>query len=239
VAAWNGPANAAIRTAEAPPRGPYPWYAHRPIRPQGGFRVFIGQVLTVGGPPGRHPAPCAVSFWFPHGYRGRPALLSFSEVDLRQGVFGRPGINAGRTLRFHLTGPAYVEGRDGRLRPAPGAPTGAARCLADWNGAGNASVRARAAPPLGVQGPFQAFVGLSSVIGAVGTNPPPVCYVYFRFPHGHRDGPALVSYPEIDRRDGVYGDPSVTVGNDTDVGGRVYAGSRDGRLHATGRYRRA
>jgi hypothetical protein len=51
VAAWNGPANAAIRTAEAPPRGPYPWYAHRPIRPQGGFRVFIGQVRPSAARP--------------------------------------------------------------------------------------------------------------------------------------------------------------------------------------------
>jgi hypothetical protein len=29
------------------------------------------------------------------------------------------------------------------------------------------------------------------------------------------------------------------VGNDTDVGGRIYVEDRDGRLHATGRYRRA
>ncbi len=118
VAAWNGPANAAARAAAAPPRGPYPWFAHRPIRPQGSFRAFVGFIVTIGGPVGTHPAPCAVYFWFPHGYRGRPALLSFSEVDLRRGVYGRPGINARRTMRFHPGGRAYAEGRDGRLHPA-------------------------------------------------------------------------------------------------------------------------
>jgi hypothetical protein len=239
VAAWNGPANAAARAAATPPRGPYPWFAHRPIRPQGGFEAFVGHILTVGGPVGTHPAPCAVYFWFPHGYRGRPALLSFNEVDLPRGVYGRPAINARRTMRFHPTGPVYTEGRDGRLRPAPVARTGAVKCLTDWNGPANAAVRAGAAPPPGPQGTFQAFVGLSTVIGAVGTSPPPVCYVYFRFPHGRRGGPALVSFPEIDRRDGLYGDPTVTVGNDTDVGGRIYVEDPDGRLRPTGRYRRA
>ena len=117
-----------------------------------------------------------------------------------------------------------------------------ARCLADWNGPGNASARAIAAPPLGpyptdaggeisLQGSFQAYVGLSVVIGIPGSNPPPRCYVFFRFPRGHRGGPALVSFPEIDRRHGVYGDPSITFGNVTDVGGRIYVEGRDGRLH--------
>jgi hypothetical protein len=150
VSAWNGPANAAARAAATPPRGPYPWFAHRPIRPQGGFAAFVGHILTVGGPVGTHPAPCAVYFWFPHGYRGRPALLSFNEVDLPRGVYGRPAINARRTMRFHPTRPVYTEGRDG-----------------------------------------------------------------------------------------LYGDPSVTVGNDTDVGGRIYVEAPDGRLRPTGRYRRA
>jgi hypothetical protein len=113
-----------------------------------------------------------------------------------------------------------------------------ARCVAAWNGPANASVRAGAAPPPQSHRHFQAFVGLSAVIGAVGANPPPVCYVYFRFPHGHRGGPALVSFPEIDRRGGVYGDPSITFGRDTDVGGRIYVEDSDGRLHPTGRYRR-
>jgi hypothetical protein len=118
AAAWNGRANASVRAAATPPRGPYRWYAHRPVRPQGGFRAFIGFILTFGGPVGTHPAPCAVYFWFPHGYRGRPALLSFSEVDLRRGVYGRPGINARKTMRFRPQGRAYVEGRDGRLHCA-------------------------------------------------------------------------------------------------------------------------
>jgi hypothetical protein len=134
--------------------------------------------------------------------------------------------------------------------PPPLPPTGAAKCLADWNGPANASVRTRAAPPLGPyllygreplrpHGSFQAFAGLSAVMGAAGTTPPPECYVYFRFPRGHRDGPAMVSFGEIDRRHGVYGNPSITVGNDTDVGGRVYTEGRDGRLHPTGRHRPA
>ena len=117
VAMWNGPANAAARAAATPPRGPYPWFAHRPIRPQGSFEAFIGLIATIGGPAGTHPAPCAVYFWFPHGYRGRPALLSFSEVDLREGVYGRPGINARRTMTFHPSGRVYAEGHDGRLHP--------------------------------------------------------------------------------------------------------------------------
>jgi len=49
--------------------------------------------------------------------RGRPALLSFSEVDVRTGVFSRPGINARRTMTFHPSGRVYTEGRDGRLHP--------------------------------------------------------------------------------------------------------------------------
>jgi hypothetical protein len=117
VAAWNGPANAAVRTAAAPPRGQYTWYAHRPIRPQGGFLAFVGFILVMGRV-GSHPAPCAVYFWFPRGYRGRPALLSFPEVDLRHGVFGQPRTNARKTMRFHHGGRAYVEGRDGGLHPA-------------------------------------------------------------------------------------------------------------------------
>ena len=118
VAAWNSPANAAVRAEATPPRGPYPWYAHRPIRPQGGFEAFIGFIMSTGGPAGTHPAQCAVEFWFPRGYHGRPALLSFSQVDLRSGVYGRPGINARRTMRFHPGGRMYVEGRDGRLHAA-------------------------------------------------------------------------------------------------------------------------
>jgi hypothetical protein len=117
AAAWNDPANAAVRATAAPPRGPYPWYAHRPIRPQGGFEVFIGFFLTTGGPVGTHPAPCAVEFWFPRGYHGRPALLSFTEVDLRRGVFGRAGINARKTMTFHPAGRMYAEDAEGLLHP--------------------------------------------------------------------------------------------------------------------------
>jgi hypothetical protein len=64
-----------------------------------------------------------------------------------------------------------------------------------------------------------------------------VCYVYFRFPHGDHGGPALVSYPEIDRADGVYGSPSITTGKNTDVGGRIYVPDRAGRLRPTDRFR--
>ena len=48
VVAWNGPANAAVRTAAAPPRAPYPWYAHRPIRPRGRFEAFVGLSAVIG-----------------------------------------------------------------------------------------------------------------------------------------------------------------------------------------------
>jgi hypothetical protein len=126
---------------------------------------------------------------------------------------------------------------------------GVRRCLRDWNGPANAAVRRTTLPPRGPyalfgQGPglspkgrYQAFVGRSPVFGALGTNPPPVCYVYFRFPHGDRGGPALVSYPEVDRRAGVYGSPSITTGRNTDTGGRIYRQDRAGRLHPTGRFR--
>jgi hypothetical protein len=123
-------------------------------------------------------------------------------------------------------------------------------CLADWNGQANAAARATATPPLGPyplygagpplspRGTFDAFVGRSPVIGAIGTNPPPVCYVWFRFPHGYRGGPALVSYLEISPRKRLYGEPSITTGKNTDVGGRIYLQGRDGRLHPTNRMRR-
>jgi hypothetical protein len=91
---------------------------HRPIRPQGGFEVFIAFFVTAGGPVGTHPVPCAVEVWFSRGYHARPALLSFTEVHLRRGVFGRAAINARRAMRFHPEGREYVEGSDGRLRPA-------------------------------------------------------------------------------------------------------------------------
>jgi hypothetical protein len=117
-----------------------------------------------------------------------------------------------------------------------------ARCLADWNGPRNAAARAIAAPPLGpypsddggkvsLHGSFHAYVGLSEVIGAVGSDPPPRCYVFFRFPWGHRGGPAKVSFGETNVRRGVYGDPSVNFGKNADAGGRVYFEGRDGRLH--------
>jgi hypothetical protein len=117
VAAWNGPANAAVRAAATPPRGPYPWYAHRPIRVQGSFRAFVG-LVTIIGRIGTHPAPCTVNFWFPHGYHGRPAVVSFSEVDLRHGVYGHPGVNARKTMMVRPEGRVYTEGRDGRLHAA-------------------------------------------------------------------------------------------------------------------------
>jgi hypothetical protein len=142
------------------------------------------------------------------------------------------------------SGPAIVPPPDVR-------PRGVARCLADWNGPANASVRATAAPPRGPylllghgplrpHGGFEAFVGVSIAVGGPGLNPPPTCYVYFRFPRGdHGAGPAMVSFPEIDRRHGVYGSPSITVGNDTDVGGPIYKENRAGRLFQTRRSRRA
>jgi hypothetical protein len=122
-------------------------------------------------------------------------------------------------------------------------------CLRAWNGAANDAVRRGTVPPHGPyllygQGPglsprggYQAFVALSMVLGALGTNPPPVCYVYFRFPHGDHGGPALVSYPEVDRAAGVYGSPSITTSRNTDVGGRIYVPDRAGRLHPTDRFR--
>ena len=70
-----------------------------------------------------------------------------------------------------------------------------------------------------------AAVGIKAVYGGAHTN--------------HATEMALVSFPEIDRHHGVYGDPSITVGNDTDVGGRIYVEGRDGRLHPTGRHRHA
>jgi hypothetical protein len=124
-------------------------------------------------------------------------------------------------------------------------------CLADWNAAHNRLVREQTVPPTrpyllygGIQhatpiGDYQVFVHRSIVIGAVGTNPPPVCYIYFRFPRGYHGGPAMVSYPEIHPARGVYGDPSITFGNDTDVGGRVFAQRPDGTLFPTDRTRRS
>jgi hypothetical protein len=118
-------------------------------------------------------------------------------------------------------------------------------CLADWNAAPNRSAREETAPPVGPYplyggqrhaspaGRYQVFVLRSIVVGAVGTNPPPVCYVYFRFPHGYDGRPAMVSYPEIHPAAGIYGDPSITVGNDTDVRGRVFAQRPDGTLYPT------
>jgi hypothetical protein len=248
LADWNGPGNASARAIAAPPLGPYPTDGGQEVSLRGTFEVHVGLSLVIGAPGTDPPPRCYVFFRFPRGHRGGPAKVSFGETDLRRGVYGDPIVNFGKDA--DAGGRVYLEGRDGKLRPAPVARTGAAKCPADWNGPANASVRAGAAPPLGPflmdgrrplrpHGHFQAFVGLSTVIGAVGTNPPPVCYVYFRFPRGYRGGPALVSFPEIDRRHGVYGDPSITVGNDTDVGGRIYAERADGRLHPTGRRRRA
>ncbi len=129
---------------------------------------------------------------------------------------------------------------------------GAGSCLQAWNGSANAAVRRRTVPPRGPyelfgqghgllapKGGYQVFVGLSIVIGVPGNNPPPVCYVYFRFPHGDHGGPALVSYPEIHPAAGVYGSPSITAGRNTDVGGRIYRQDAAGRLHPTRRSRRA
>jgi hypothetical protein len=126
---------------------------------------------------------------------------------------------------------------------------GVRSCLRAWNGTANAAARRATVPPFGSypligQGPaltpkggYQAFVGLSGVFGALGTNPPPVCYVYFRFPHGAHGGPALVSYPEIHRAAGVYGSPSISTGKNTDVGGRIYRQDAAGRLRPTDRFR--
>jgi hypothetical protein len=137
-------------------------------------------------------------------------------------------------------------------RPAsdPGVVNGAVRrCLRAWNGKANAATRSTTVPPSGpyrlaVQGPalsprgaYQAFVGRSAVFGALGTKPLPVCYVYFRFPHGDRGGPIVVSYPEVDRRAGIYGSPSIATGRNTDTGGRVYRQDRAGRLYPTDRFR--
>jgi hypothetical protein len=121
-----------------------------------------------------------------------------------------------------------------------------ARCLADWNGRANASARALAAPPSGpypqdgegpkvsLSGAYEAFVEQALEIGAPGTNPPPRCWVFFRFPHGHHGGPAKVSFPEVNARRAVYGDPTVNFGKNADVGDApAYTEDRDGRLHLT------
>jgi hypothetical protein len=164
------------------------------------------------------------------------ALCAFVLVTLA-GCAGGGAVSSGPAGVMRAAAPA-------RLR-IPGTT-----CLADWNSPANAAVREGAVPPRGPyrlsgsgpaispRGPFQAFVAASVVIGAAGTNPPPQCYVYFRFPHGYRGGPAMVSYPEVDPRRGIYGDPGVTTGKNTDVGGRVFVQVRDGRLQATRRSRR-
>jgi hypothetical protein len=133
-----------------------------------------------------------------------------------------------------------------RGRPAKHAEGG---CLADWNSAANRAAREETVPPAGpyplyrgrprasASGVYQVFVQRSIVLGAVGTDPPPVCYVYFRLPHGYHGRPAMVSYPEIRPKAGAYGDPSITVGNDTDVEGRIFAQRPDGTLFATDRSR--
>jgi hypothetical protein len=123
-------------------------------------------------------------------------------------------------------------------------------CLADWNAAPNRPVREPTLPPAGPYplyglqqasptGRYQVFVHESHVFGGELTNPPPVCYVYFRFPRGYHGRPAMVSYPEIRPKLGMYGDPSISVGNDTDVSGRIFAQRPDGTLYATGRTRRS
>ena len=134
-------------------------------------------------------------------------------------------------------------------------------CLRAWNGAANAAVRRGTVPPHGPylltpglrahsKGRLSGLRRLSMVLGALGTNPPPVCYVYFRFPHGDHGGPALVSYPEVDRAAGVYGSPSITTGRNTGLVGashadpgasirRTASGRRSHRAERRGRRRRA
>jgi len=119
-------------------------------------------------------------------------------------------------------------------RHQPATHSGGGGCLADWNSSVNRSAREETMPPLGPyplyggrphsspKGGYQVFVGRSIAFGGEGSSPLPVCYVYFRFPHGDHGGPALVSYPEIHRAAGVYGAPSITTGRNTDVGGRIY-----------------
>jgi hypothetical protein len=121
VREWNGPANADVRAAATPPRGPYPWYGHRPIQPQGSFEAFVGAILTLGRV-GNLPPPCAVYFWFPRGYHGRAALVTFAEVDVRRGIYGRPSVQARKAMIFH-TGPVYAEDMEGRLYPTGTSPT--------------------------------------------------------------------------------------------------------------------
>jgi hypothetical protein len=150
------------------------------------------------------------------------------------------------TLAAFAAAAGCTTGHEGDAVPVsqhPVVPARSAGCLADWNGASNRSAREETVPPAGPYplyggrrraspaGRYQIFVARSVVIGAVGTNPPPVCYIYFRFPHGYNGRPAMVSYPEIDPEAGVYGDPSITIGNDTDVGGRVFAERPDGTLY--------
>jgi hypothetical protein len=93
-------------------------------RPAPGRLPGVRRLLAViGGPVGTRPAPCAVYFWFPRGYHGRPAPLRFSEVDLGDGVYGQPRIEAGRTMTFHPSRPAYAEDAEGRLRPTSTTPS--------------------------------------------------------------------------------------------------------------------
>jgi hypothetical protein len=90
------------------------------------------------------------------------------------------------------------------------------------------------------QGAFDVAVQRTIEIGLPGTDRPPRCYVFFRFPRGYRGGPAKVSFPEIEPRRGIYGDPTVNFGKNANLGyARVYAEDRDGRLYPTDRSRRS
>jgi hypothetical protein len=130
-------------------------------------------------------------------------------------------------------------------RPPP-PPGTVARCLADWNGPANGAARAAAARPrapypldggrkVSLRGSFEAYAGLSVVIGAPGTDPSMRCYVFLHFPHGYRGGQASLSFGELNTRRGAYAhDPSVEIGVNADTGGRRPLEDRDGRLSTAG-----
>jgi hypothetical protein len=253
LADWNGAGNASTRAVATPPLGPYPTDGGRPVSLHGTFDAYVELTVVIGAPGTNPPSRCYVSFRFLHDHRGGPAKVSFAEIDPRRGVYGDPSVNFGKDADVG-DARVFAEDRDGRLHPigAPILTAGPRRCLQAWNGAANGAVRRTTIPPRGPYalfgqapgllaptGRYQVFVGVSQVMPVEGTQAQPVCYVYFRFPHGDHGRPALVSYPEVNRGAGVYGSPGITTGRNTDTGGRVYRQDRAGRLYPTDRFRPA
>jgi hypothetical protein len=74
--------------------------------------VFLGTFVSIGiGNIGSH---CAVTFRFPHGFRGGPATVYYAEWAA-SGVYGDDGIsvgknadNVGRGVRQRLDGTLYT-----------------------------------------------------------------------------------------------------------------------------------